>query len=153
MAQNPPGTKLAEMLMMRPQGATMDEIIAATGGPQYNALKRLEGQGRSIRKVKENRSTRYFLGPPPPMKYDVTVTYKGQLTIPKDIRERLGLGRGGGRVRLTVEDDNRVTISAKPLRLSDLAGVLGKPPRSLTLQEIDDAIAKGAIDRFRRATR
>jgi antitoxin PrlF len=152
MNKNLPGTKLAEILMMRPQGATMDEIIAATGGPQYNMLKRLQGQGRPVRKIKENRTTRYFLAAPASA-YEATVTSKGQLTIPKDVRERLGLGNGGGKVRLTIEDDNRVTISAKPLRLSDLAGILGKPRRSLTLEEMDQAIAQAAVERFRRATR
>ena len=29
------GTKLTERLVMQPDGATMAEILAATGGPQY----------------------------------------------------------------------------------------------------------------------
>ena len=39
MNEHVPGTKLAERLLTRPQGATMAEIIARDGGPQYNVLK------------------------------------------------------------------------------------------------------------------
>ena len=64
MNEHLPGTKLAERLLARPNGATMAEIIAATGGPQYNVLKKLEGRGYRIRKVKEGKETRYFAEPP-----------------------------------------------------------------------------------------
>jgi hypothetical protein len=49
------GTKLAERMLTQSAGATMTEIIAAVGGPQYNVLKKLEARGYSIRKVKESR--------------------------------------------------------------------------------------------------
>ena len=42
-------TKITERLLTRPGGATMREIIAATGGPQYNELKRLSARGYAIR--------------------------------------------------------------------------------------------------------
>ena len=60
-----PGTKLAERLVTQPNGATMAEIVAATGGPQYNVLKRLEARGYRLRKVKEGKETRYFAEPRP----------------------------------------------------------------------------------------
>jgi hypothetical protein len=44
-------SKLAEQLLARPEGASMQEIIAATGRPQYNVLARLEGRGWRVRKV------------------------------------------------------------------------------------------------------
>ncbi|MEJ2435479.1 MAG: hypothetical protein P8Y53_20865, partial [Pseudolabrys sp.] len=49
--------KLAEQMLTRPGGATMREIIAATGGPQYNKLKQLEGLGYAVSKAKEGRET------------------------------------------------------------------------------------------------
>jgi len=64
VVEDRPGTKIAEQMMTRPDGATMDEIVAATGGPQYNVLRRLEGRGYRIRKVKEGRATRYFAKAP-----------------------------------------------------------------------------------------
>ena len=36
---------LAEQMLTAQSGATMDEIIAATGGPQYNVLRILRGAG------------------------------------------------------------------------------------------------------------
>jgi antitoxin PrlF len=142
---------IAERLMSRPQGATMDEILAETGGSfQYNAKRRLEARGYVIHTRREGRSIRYWAKPPRSREFEVLVTDKGQLTIPKNVRERLGLSHGG-KVRLTLEDDDRVVMQPKEVRLSDLAGMLGKPPRSLTLEEMDDVIAGVAIERYRRA--
>src|SRR5712691_2392687 len=93
------GTKVAEALLSGPMGATMAEIIKATGGPQYNVLSKLEGRGYAIRRVKEGRTTRYFATPPAAQAFEATVTRQGQMTIPKDIRERLGV-RAGGKLRL-----------------------------------------------------
>ncbi len=69
MTDDVAGTKVAERLMTRPSGATMDEMVAATGGPQYNILKKLEGRGYRIRKVKEGKATRYFATPPAKSSY------------------------------------------------------------------------------------
>ena len=150
MDENLPGTKVAERLMTRSDGATMDEIVAATGGPQYNVLRRLEGRGYRIRKVKEGKATRYFAVPPAAQSYDATVTSKGQITLPKEVRERLRV-RDGGKVRFTFEDEDRIVVTNGGLRLSDLFGILGKPPRSLTLEEMDEVIQQAAVDRYLRA--
>src|SRR5580700_8725337 len=91
------GPAQAEKLLTSTQGATMDELIAATGGPQYNLLRRLEAQGYKIRKVKEGRATRYRAVAPRETAFEMQVSRKGQITLPKDIRERLGV-RGGGRL-------------------------------------------------------
>src|SRR5215216_6015679 len=95
--------KVVERLLTRPAGATMREIIAATGGPQYNEIKRLAGRGYTIRKLKEGNETRYTAIPPAEPEYEATVTSKGQLTLPKEIRERLGV-RAGSKMRLTIEE-------------------------------------------------
>jgi AbrB family looped-hinge helix DNA binding protein len=153
MKLHPSKIAIAERLMSRPQGATMDEILAETGGSfQYNAKRRLEARGYVIRTRREGRSIRYWAQSPHSRGFEVPVTSKGQMTIPKEIRERLGL-RKGGKVRMTLDADNRIVMQPKPVRLSDLAGMLGKPPRSLTLEEMDDAIGQAAVERFRRATR
>jgi sugar-specific transcriptional regulator TrmB len=70
------GTKRAERLLTQSGGATMREIIEATGGPQYNVLKRLEARGYRVRRVKEGKETRYFAQPPAVQSYDATVTSK-----------------------------------------------------------------------------
>lgn len=150
MDENLPGTKLAERLMTRPDGATMDEIVAATGGPQYNVLRKLKGRGYRIRKVKEGRATRYFAEPPASPSYEATLTSKGQITLPKEVRERLRL-HAGGKVRFVVEGGNRIVVTRSGTRLSDLFGMLGEPPRSATLEQMDEAVRQGAVARYLRA--
>lgn len=150
MNEHIPGTKLSEQLLVRPEGATMDEIVAATGGPQYNVLRKLEGRGYRILKVKEGRATRYFATPPAAPSFEATITSKGQVTIPQEVRDRLRL-RSGQKVRFAIEDENRAVITPASPRLSDLAGILGKPKRTATLEEMDEAIRNGAVERFFRA--
>lgn len=153
MNENVPGTKMAERLLTRPEGATMEEIVAVSGRTQYNTLKRLQVRGFRIRKVKEGSGTRYFAEPPASQSFEATVTSNGQITIPKVVRERLGLW-AGGKVRFTVEDGNRVVVGPAGHRLSDLFGMLGKPLRSpLTLDEMDLAIGQAAVEKYRRSQR
>jgi len=152
MTDEGPGSKIAERLVSRPAGATMDEIVAATGGPQYNALKRLEGRGYRIRKVKEGRATRYFAEAPAAPSYDATVTGKGQVTLPKEVRERLRV-RKGDKVRFVVEDKASIAVTRAEHSIRDLFGILGKPRRSATLQEMDEAIRRHAVERYLRSRR
>src|SRR2546428_12036556 len=143
-------TKVAERLLTRPAGATMREIIAATGSPQYNELKRLAARGYTVRKTKEGNETRYFAAPPVAPSFEATVTSKGQVTLPKEIRERLG-ARTGGKVRFTVEDGNRIAMTRAGHSIRDLFGMLGKPPRSATIEQMDEAIRRAVVDRYLRA--
>lgn len=150
MDERLPKTKITERLLTRTTGATMREIIAATGGPQYNELKRLAARGYAIRKLKDGNETRYFGAPPTAPSFEATVTSKGQVTIPKEVRERLG-ARAGRKVRFAVENGDRVVITPVATKLSDLAGMLGKPRRSATLEQMDEAIGRAIIDRYLRA--
>ena len=147
-----PATKVAEDLLTAPQGATMAEIRRATGGPQYNVLSKLEGRGFTIRKVKEGRTTRYFAVPPARPSFEATVTSQGQITIPKEIRERLRV-RAGGKLRFVLESDDRVVMAPVDLSIKRLFGILGKPPRSATIEEIDEAIRRSAVERYLRSKR
>lgn len=149
MSAELPGTEVAKRLLTRPEGATMAEVIAATGGPQYNLLKRLEGRGYRIRKTKEGNETRYFVDPPAEPCFEAIVTSKGQITVPREIRERLGVRRGG-KLRLVVESENRVVMSPVSLSVRRLFGILGKPPRHMTIEDMDDAIAEAVVEKHRR---
>ena len=71
-----------------------------------------------------------------------TMTSKGQLTIPKDVRDALKLGVG---TRFYVTQRNgQVVALPKNKRLADLAGFLGSPPAGAeaSLEEIDEAIGQ-----------
>jgi antitoxin PrlF len=150
MNEHVPGTKLTERLLTQPRGATMAEIIAATGGPQYNVLKALEARGYRIRKVKAGRETRYFADPPAALFFDATTTSKGQVTIPQEVRKRLRL-RSGQRVRFTIGEGHRAEITPIFNRLSELVGILPKPKRAVTLEEMDDGIHQAVANRYLRA--
>lgn len=72
-----------------------------------------------------------------------TMTSKGQITIPKDVREDLGL-RSGSRVTFTRNDAGDYVLTTDAVRAGQLIGLLdyGGPPR--TLEDMDRAIADGA---------
>jgi AbrB family looped-hinge helix DNA binding protein len=64
---------------------------------------------------------------------EARLTSKGQMTIPKEIRDRLGM-RPGDRIRFTMLPDGRVIMRTKRRRLLDLAGSLylkGRKPVSI----------------------
>lgn len=75
-----------------------------------------------------------------------TITSKGQLTIPKEVRDELGLTTGT-RLYVTVRG-GKVVALPKNKRLADLAGMLGRPPAGAgaTLKDIDDAIGQAVAE-------
>jgi len=78
------------------------------------------------------------------------ITVKGQATIPKAIREHLHL-KPGDRVKFFVHPDGTVVLLPK-LPVSALRGML-KATRHASLEEMDEVIATGVSERYRRATR
>ncbi|WP_116134696.1 type II toxin-antitoxin system PrlF family antitoxin [Tropicimonas sp. IMCC34043] len=74
-----------------------------------------------------------------------TVTIKGQTTLPRQVREALGL-KAGDRIRYLLLDDGEVRI-LKPRAVSSLSGALhrdGQP--AVSLEDMEAAIAQGAGD-------
>ncbi len=79
------------------------------------------------------------------------LTSKGQTTIPKEIRDKLDL-KPGDRIRFVFEEDDRVLLEPIKADLSSLAGMLYDPNRkALTNEEINDAIAQAAVERYLRS--
>ena len=72
-----------------------------------------------------------------------TVTSKGQITIPKEIREALGL-HTGDRVSFRLREDGVVEIHPETLDLMSLLGVLKHRKRGVTLDDMERAISKEA---------
>lgn len=80
-----------------------------------------------------------------------TVTAKGQTTIPKSIRERLGLAKGS-KLRFLVGHDGRVTL-LPVLPASALRGIVKHDGPPLTLEAMNEAIAERAVARDERSKR
>jgi len=136
-------TAKAERLFSRPEGATMDEVVKETGDYQYNVLRRLEARGYIVRRKREGRITRYWVSSPAVRSFDMKVAPNGQTTLPKEVRRQFGV-YAGGKVRLTLEEKNKATISPVSLSFRDLRGLLPKPKRPATLEEIEEGIIRGA---------
>jgi AbrB family looped-hinge helix DNA binding protein len=62
------------------------------------------------------------------MTTEATLTSKGQTTIPKSIRDSLGM-KTGDRMSFTLMPDGVVVMRVKNKRVSDLAGMLYKKGR------------------------
>jgi antitoxin PrlF len=62
------------------------------------------------------------------MPTDATLTSKGQTTIPKEIRDRLGM-KPGDRMTFTLMPDATVVMRVKNKRVTELAGMLHKKGR------------------------
>ena len=78
-----------------------------------------------------------------------TLTSRGQTTVPKEVRDHLGL-KPGDRLRFGIQEDGRVVIEAATLSIRRLRGIFPKPDRAVTLEEMDEAIADAAVERFQR---
>ncbi len=72
-----------------------------------------------------------------------TLTSKGQTTVPKAVRLHLGL-KPGDKIRFLVEDDGRVVVLPATLHLRDLRGSLPKPPKPVSVEQMNAAIRKRA---------
>lgn len=80
------------------------------------------------------------------------ITVKGQATIPKAVREHLGL-KTGDRVKFFFHPDGSVVLLPK-LPAAALRGILkSRRQRPVTIDEMTKAIAEGASDRKPRPRR
>ena len=70
-----------------------------------------------------------------------TITSKGQVTIPKDVRSRLGIGTGD-RVEFVEIQDGVFQIVAATQDIQALKGIVPKPKRPVTIEKMKQAIAE-----------
>lgn len=71
------------------------------------------------------------------------ITSKGQVTIPKSVRDRLKL-HAGDRLDFIVEPNGTVRIVPITGSVKELKGLVPEPKRKLSLEEMDNAIVRGA---------
>jgi antitoxin PrlF len=81
---------------------------------------------------------------------NATVTSKGQITIPKEVRERLKL-RAGDRVVFVVRSDDDVVLKPAKTDVRELYGMLHRPGRrARTVEEMDQGVAQLLAEKHRR---
>lgn len=74
-----------------------------------------------------------------------TVTSKGQITLPKEIRDALSV-HPGDRVMFWRNSQGQVVVEAETRSLMSLKGVLKGKRKGVTVSEMNEAIAQGAAD-------
>ncbi|GJL50895.1 MAG: AbrB family transcriptional regulator [Nitrospirales bacterium] len=70
-----------------------------------------------------------------------TLTSKGQLTLPKEIRDQLKLDPGD-RVEFLVGSDGRITVWPVTSDVKTLKGIIPKPKKPVTLEAMRAAIRR-----------
>jgi AbrB family looped-hinge helix DNA binding protein len=71
-----------------------------------------------------------------------TITRKGRAAIPKAVRERLKL-KPGDKIRFFYNPDGSVAI-LPVLPITALKGIVPRPSRPVTIEDMNEAIAAGA---------
>ncbi len=72
------------------------------------------------------------------------ITSKGQTTLPKPVREALGVG-AGDRVRYVIDDGEVRILAVRPI--GRLFGALRRDGPTVTLEQMEDAVADGAAQK------
>ncbi|MFO1434643.1 MAG: AbrB/MazE/SpoVT family DNA-binding domain-containing protein [Candidatus Competibacteraceae bacterium] len=67
------------------------------------------------------------------------LTSKGQITLPKIIRDHLGLKRGD-RVKFLIGSDESVTILPATRDIRELKGIIPKPTQPLSIEDMNALI-------------
>lgn len=74
-----------------------------------------------------------------------TVTSKGQITIPVEVRKRLGI-EAGDRIEFIETDEGEFTIKAVVSEVTSLKGFLKKPKKAVSVEQMRAAIRKRATE-------
>ena len=71
-----------------------------------------------------------------------TVTSKGQVTIPLDVRYKLGLG-AGDRIKFIFNDETgRYEVVPATRSVTALKGIIRKPAKPVSIEDMNAAIAE-----------
>jgi AbrB family looped-hinge helix DNA binding protein len=76
------------------------------------------------------------------------ITSKGQITVPKAIRETLGV-EPGDRIAFRVQEDGRVVVEPETVDLRSLRGVLKPRRRGVSVEDMAAAVRNQAAKRSR----
>jgi antitoxin PrlF len=87
------------------------------------------------------------------MGHHATITSKGQMTVPKAIREALNI-KPGDKCYVWVRDGEMIVVPRNK-SLADLAGILGEPPygAGATIDDLSNAAMDDVAKHVMRSTR
>jgi len=72
-----------------------------------------------------------------------TLTSKGQITIPKQVRDRLGV-QAGDRLSFREREDGSIVVEAETVDLLALAGSVRPRARGVSVESMNEAVRKKA---------
>ena len=72
-----------------------------------------------------------------------TITSKGQITIPKDIRDQLDL-HAGDKISFIKDEDGSINLIPIKKPLSALKGLVPKPKKAVSVEDMNNAIKRKA---------
>lgn len=76
---------------------------------------------------------------------EATLTSKGQITLPIEVRQALGL-RAGSRVDFVRTPDGSYELIPATGSVRALRGLLARPGDPVTLEQMQEAVAEGAAE-------
>jgi antitoxin PrlF len=80
---------------------------------------------------------------------EATLTSKGQITIPKPVRDHLRL-ESGDRVDFLVTETGDVILRPARRSIRELRGLLRRPGRAMSLDEMDAGIRRKMTEKYGR---
>ena len=72
-----------------------------------------------------------------------TLTSKGQITLPKSLRDKLKLNPGD-RVEFFIDDEQSARLVVKHVPVTTLKGMLPRPSQPVSTEDMDKAVREGA---------
>lgn len=82
--------------------------------------------------------------------FHAKVTSKGQITLPAELRAKLRL-MPGSRVNFEEQPDGSFVIRRKTGDVRKLRGIVKYDGPPISIEEMNDAIGKAAVDSFKRS--
>lgn len=71
-----------------------------------------------------------------------SITSKGQITLPIEVRKKLGL-KPGDKVRFIENENGEYILKPKTGSIMDMEGILKWTGKPVTIEEMNETIAKG----------
>lgn len=81
---------------------------------------------------------------------EAKLTSKGQVTIPKEVREALHVD-AGDRVQFFIREDGVVELRPQTVDLKDLYGILEYKGEAVSVEAMNEAIGKAVVESFEKS--